>query len=299
MDEPIDSILVPTDGSETAEAGARRGIDLASATDADLHVLSVVDTRELEPSLSGSTGERSDREQLVAAAADRAVDDVAGLALSHVTGEVTTAVESGVPFKEITDYVDAHDVDLVVMGTHGRTGLSRLLGSVASKTIRTASVPVLTVPPDADEIELGEGSYEVVLLPTDGSDAAAVAVDWGVELATRYDGTVHTLYSVDTSRFGWVDDLGEIYDALEDTGRDALDAIHERAGDAEVSVVGTIGRGPPADVIIDYVDEHDVDLVAMGTHGRAGVERYLIGSVTEAVVRNADVPVCCVPMEGS
>ena len=158
---------------------------------------------------------------------------------------------------------------------------------------------MLTVPPEADEIEVGEGTYETVLLPTDGSDAAEVAVDWGIWFATLYDGTMHTLYSVDTSRFGWVDDPGGIHDALEDAGRDALDVIHERARDVEVSVVGTLGRGPAANVITDYVDENDVDVIVMGTHGRSGVERYLIGSVTEVVVRNADVPVCCVPMESA
>lgn len=298
MVQTIDSILVPTDGSEGAMTGARRGLDLAAATGAAVHVLSVVNTREIEPSLSRVDGDdRSEQDQLFEAGAERAVDAVTGLAQTHLSGRVSGAIRRGIPFQEIGDYVETHDIDLVVMGTHGRTGLKRLLlGSVAEKTLRTVSVPVVAVPQSVDAVEPGAGEYENILLPTDSSEGAEIAIDWGLTLADVYEATVHTVYSADTRRIVGARDMAEIHDALERVGRDALEHVRQQAQTANISVAGHIGSGPAARVILDYSDNHDIDMIVMGTHGRSGVNRYLIGSVTETVVRNADVPVCCVPM---
>lgn len=296
MSPTINSILVPTDGSDGARIGARRGIDLAATIGADLHVLSAVDSRDIEPDLN-SDGQ-TDRERLLEEEAERAVDSIAKLARTHLSGQITTAVESGIPFQAINDYVDTHDIDLIVMGTQGRTGFERVvLGSVAEKTLRTADVPIVTVTPDGDIVEIGNQQYDNVLLPTDGSEGAELAIEWGITLAELYDATVHTVYSVDTSRFGGVEGSAEIHDALEQTGQEALEMVHDRVRAADVSVAGNIASGPAARAILSYSEEHDIDLIVMGTHGRSGLTRYLTGSVTETVVRNAAVPVCCVPMQ--
>ncbi|MFD1641949.1 universal stress protein [Halohasta litorea] len=296
MDHSIDSILVPTDGSEGAEPGIRHGIGLAADVGADLHTLSVVDSVEINPSLSRIEAE-SDPKGLFEARATRATDAVAELAESHLDGAVTTAVEWGRPFKSITEYARANEIDLIVMGTHGRSGLKRfVLGSVAEKVLRTTSVPVLLVPPQAS-VDGVEVEYSEILLPTDGSEAAETAVDWGLTLADIYDGTVHSIYSVDTARFAGEGGMMVLFDALEETGQAALDSIRKRAHDAGIGVTAELGTGPPARVIGSYSEDHEVDLIVMGTHGRSGLDRYLIGSVTESVVRHAAVPVCCVPME--
>ncbi|MGM0718299.1 MAG: universal stress protein [Halobacteriota archaeon] len=295
MTRTINSVLVPTDGSEGAQVGARRGIDLAATIGADLHVLSVIDSREIEPDLISN--DQTEREQLLEEEAERAVDSIARLAHTHLSGRITTAVKSGIPFQTINDYADTHDIDLIVMGTRGRTGFERvLLGSVAERTLRTANVPIVMVSPDADIVEIGDQLYENVLLPTDGSEGAELAIEWGTTIAEVYDATVHTLYSVDTSRFGGVEGMAEIHDALEQTGREALETVQERARAADISVTGNIASGPAARTILAYSEEHDIDLIVMGTHGRSGLRRYLTGSVTETVVRNASVPICCVPM---
>ncbi|MDQ2071384.1 universal stress protein [Haloarcula sp. NS06] len=296
MSQTIDSILVPTDGSDGARIGARRGINLAATIDADLHVLSAVDARDIEPDLNADG--QTERERLLETEAEQAVDSIARLAGTHLSGRITTAVESGIPFQTINDYVDTHDIDLIVMGTQGRTGFERVvLGSVAEKTLRTADVPIVTVTPDGDIVEIGDQQYENVLLPTDGSEGAELAVEWGITLAEVFDATIHTLYSVDTSRFGGVEGSAEIHDALEQTGQKALETVHERASEADVSVAGNIASGPAARTILSYSEEHDIDLTVMGTHGRSGLTRYLTGSVTETVVRNSAIPVCCVPMQ--
>jgi nucleotide-binding universal stress UspA family protein len=135
--------------------------------------------------------------------------------------------------------------------------------------------------------------YETILIPTDGSDAADGAVDRALELAETYGATVHALYAV-RPVYTVEDGLDRVYAALEADGERATSEIAERAAEAGVDAVTEVRRGPPHSEILDYVDEHGVDLVVMGTHGRTGLDRYLLGSVTEKVVRLADVPVLTV-----
>ncbi|WP_311171101.1 universal stress protein [Halobellus ordinarius] len=138
-----DRILVPTDGSECADRAVEHAIDLAAQYDAELRVLSVIDARDVShsaPAISVDQVEdtlRERAESVVEAVADRAAE--AGV-------DVETAVEPGIPDDVITEYAGENDCDLVVMGTHGRTGLERyLLGSVTERTVRRSPVPVLTV----------------------------------------------------------------------------------------------------------------------------------------------------------
>jgi nucleotide-binding universal stress UspA family protein len=141
-----DDVLVTTDGSDEADAAVPHAIDLAEKYGARLHVLSVVDVRPWSKGVERSMvvddlGEEAEDD--VGAVADRARDH--GL-------EVATTVEPGIPHGEILDYVDDRDVDLVVMGTHGRTGIGHaLLGSVAEKVVRHSTAPVLTVGMDEDD----------------------------------------------------------------------------------------------------------------------------------------------------
>ncbi|RQH02417.1 universal stress protein [Natrarchaeobius oligotrophus] len=295
MSRPIDSILIPTDDSEGALAGAKRGIALASRTDANVHVLSVVDVPDDSPEIIDAAD--SLRSTLEADAED-AVETVAEMVSAHDSGlDVTTTVKRGTPFQTIREYAKRREIDVVAMGTKGRTGLDRvLLGSVTENVLRTARTPVLAVPPNADAPEIDDVAFDDLLVPTDGSDGAAIAADWGVALATQLDSMVHAVYSVDTGRVSRVQEPDEILAALEHRGEGAIDAIRERAGDAGVGVSGTVATGSPVDVILTTAGERAVDLIVMGTHGRTGIGQWFLGSVTENVVRQTDVPVFCVPV---
>lgn len=293
--DELDSILVPTDGSDGALAGANRGIDLAAAVGADVHALSVVDTSDVDlASVREAEGERA----AIEAEARTAIETIATTARDRYPElEVTTAVEHGTPFRAIHRYVETAGIDAIAMGTKGRTGLERVvLGSVAENVLRTADVPVLVVPQAAGETRLTPETTDRILLPTDGSEGAAHAVDWGVGLAGALEAMAHTVFSVDTGRISSTEAPTTIFSALEETGKDALEDVRERATADGVSVTGTVARGPPTRVVLEYVDNNGIDLVVMGTHGRSGVKQRLLGSVTENVVRNADVPVVCVPL---
>jgi nucleotide-binding universal stress UspA family protein len=157
-----DAILVPTDGSRLADRAATHALDLAAAFDATVHAISVVPPG------------RDDAD------ADAAVDAVADRA-SDRSIPVETAVLDGVPYRAILDYVQDEGVDLVVMGTHGRTGLDRyLLGSVTERVVRAAPVPVLTVGPD-DDTAVTDPDRAVAIardaLAAEGHDDATVRGD--------------------------------------------------------------------------------------------------------------------------
>ncbi|WP_436925914.1 universal stress protein [Halosimplex amylolyticum] len=136
--------------------------------------------------------------------------------------------------------------------------------------------------------------YEDILVPTDGSDGASRALDEAVDLAAAFDATVHSLYVVDVSAVGPETGAVDLVESFEQMGEDTTDAAVTRARDAGVDAVGSVATGRPHRSILDYVEENDIDLVVMGTHGRTGLERYLLGSVTEKVVRTAEVPVLTV-----
>jgi nucleotide-binding universal stress UspA family protein len=137
--------------------------------------------------------------------------------------------------------------------------------------------------------------YEHVLVPTDGSDPAMAAAEEAIGIADRFGARIHAVYVVDTAALPATVDVGYVSETLEAAGEEATAAVVERAREAGVDVADpAVVYGSPHSAVLDYVADHGIDLVVMGTHGRSGIERYLLGSVTEKVVRTADVPVLTV-----
>jgi nucleotide-binding universal stress UspA family protein len=138
--------------------------------------------------------------------------------------------------------------------------------------------------------------YRTVVLATDGSAGADVAADHAIALAAGETATLHVLHAVDVSAVPLDDHSAALLTALEETGREAVETVARRARDAGVTdVVEAVERGPAHRRIVDYAGDHDADLVVVGTRGRTGLSRMLLGSVAERVVRTADRPVLVVP----
>lgn len=141
----------------------------------------------------------------------------------------------------------------------------------------------------------GETSmYDQILLPTDGSDGTQRVVEQALHLARLEDATVHVLHVVDTSALPLDRHTRALYDELESRGEASVDEIRDSALDAGIHSVTAVRRGTPHEAILDYVDENDIDLLVLGTHGRRGLSRRVLGSVAEHVVRLSPVPVLTV-----
>jgi nucleotide-binding universal stress UspA family protein len=142
--------------------------------------------------------------------------------------------------------------------------------------------------------------YDDILLPTDGSDGMTTIIDHAVSLAEVHDATLHALYVANTASLtdlpmesSWEG----VSQALRTEGEHAIAQVDEHVGDVPLET--TIIDGSPAKEIITYADENECDIIVMGTHGRSGVDRLLLGSVAERVVRSAEPPVLTIRVNDS
>lgn len=285
-----DTLLVPTDGSDSAEQAASRAFDLAAQCGMAVEVIAVADS-SLATGVGYSGEAPTMRERLAAAAserterlAERASDR--GLAAS-------TVVRTGIPAEEITTYATEAAVDAIAMGTAGRSGLARsVIGSVADTVLRTAPVPVVTYTPAA--LETAAAEIESILVPTDGSQIATAATGQLLAVAEALDATVYLLTVRNTERRDALATMvgeGSNQQAWQERAQTHLDTMAVDAQDRGLSVETATREGTPAEKILDYRDEAGVDAIGMATAGRGGIDRALLGSVTDAVVRRAPVPV--------
>ena len=288
----FDTLLVPTDGSEPAETAARRGFDLAEALGAEVHVLSVADS-----SLATGAGYSGDSPSIRKRLRENATERSEALAeTARARGlDTTAAIREGIPASEIVDYAAGEGTDMIALGTSGRGGVARaIVGSVADKVVRTASVPVVTMNAAAVEVTSPD-SFESILVPTDGSEPATAAADSALALAEQLDATVHLFSVADPAIEGTLpsifDDQAESASPLLEAAGDHLGAVADAASERGLEFITATTEGKPAAEILEYADREAVDLIAMGTAGRGGFQRALVGSVTDSVVRKASVPV--------
>jgi nucleotide-binding universal stress UspA family protein len=140
--------------------------------------------------------------------------------------------------------------------------------------------------------------FDTIVVATDGSDSVRRAVDVAVDVAARFDAEVHALYVVDSGEVESTPDevREDLRDALDDRGSAALEQVTGAAAerDPELDVTIEAREGRPATEITEYAREVGADVVAMGTRGRHGENRFLIGSVAERVVRTCPIPVLTV-----
>lgn len=292
-----DVILVPVDGSDHSVRAAEHSLGLADRFDATVHLLNVVDVQVA----AGPFDAGGVREEFLATLEEHGetvLDDVRAAVDTHGI-DVEREVVRGRPSKTILDYAAEHDVDIIAMGTHGRTGLDRyIVGSVTERVIRQTERPVFTL--HATDRNRVDDGYDDILVPTDGSEFAAAAVEHAVAIATQFDARVHAVNVVDSNAaaFGPAHTPPTaLIDGLTSAGEDATADVATTAQDAGLAATTAVRRGVPSDELLDYADEHGVDLIAMGTAGRSGLSRYLVGSTTERLLRRADVPVLAVTPE--
>jgi len=141
--------------------------------------------------------------------------------------------------------------------------------------------------------------YDTILLPIDGSEGSDAAATHAIDLANTYDATLHGLVVVDQSTYvGIENDIRreEIREEQREASEALLDDLGDELDEADVDYELDTANGVPGERIPEYATENDVDLIVMGTRGRSGLDRLLLGSTTEKVLRSVDIPVHCVPL---
>jgi nucleotide-binding universal stress UspA family protein len=280
-------MLVPLNGSILADWCLAWADELAAALPAEVELLRVVsgpaELADVETPLAQGRRVKLPTSGLVRAARRL-----------HHTEHVRTHIVEGSAAAEIVARARTWPADLVLMTSHGRYGLRRaLLGSVASTVIREAGVPVLVV-----RAELAASPPRVprrILVPLDGSELAAQVLPPVTRLARPLGATVTLLAVVDPAE-AWPPapaSVTTVEQPLVDRYARATAYVDQMASDLRatgMSVEGIVRVGPPGDMILQTAPFARVDLIAMSTHGRAGLDRLAIGSVAETVLHHADVP---------
>ena len=293
-----DHILFAVDGSDEATAATRRGLALARDFDATAEAVYVVEQRARRLT-------RTDRESAqLRDHGESVLAEIESLA-ADIGHPVTTELLEGKPSVQIDEYARETGAALIVLGRQGMTGLGkRLLGGVTEQVLHRTSVPVLVVS-DVAQTRPDGFDYSRILVPTDGSANAETATRHGAAVADRYDATVHVLNVVDIQAAGGAFNAGGLdetfIERLEENGRDAVAATADELENAapavsvETAVERTDSFGGVAPGIREYISDHDIDLVVMGSHGRSNLKRQLLGSVTSQLIRTVAVPVLVTP----
>ncbi|MGH7809409.1 MAG: universal stress protein [Candidatus Binatia bacterium] len=293
-------LLIPLDGSRTSEKVLPFARALAATLKLPVELLEVVDVSAVSAHIASdkaryldaliAEGERESREHL-----------------KSVTGEfpgskVSCTVERGKPADAIIERAAADKGTLIAMATHGRSGVNRwVMGSVAEKVLRGSESTMFLVRADEESAAKGTAMIRSIVVPLDGSELAESVLPSVVEIAKSLDLEVILcrVYELAASAYYGSEDYLPNYDEMlvnlkkevEDYLTDKAGAL-KQAGLARVSWIAMAGSG--ADEIVRYSHEHPDALIAMCTHGRSGVRRWVLGSVTERVVRHAGDPVLVV-----
>lgn len=297
----IDTILFPTDFSSVAEDAFAHASHLALQCGAAIHVFNVVtpDERDDSNPMDFLPVESADEGEMDDALPQRM--EVHTVTQERGTVPVVYAqTDSASPKTAIVDHATEHEVDLVVMGTHGRKGVDRLLsGSVAEEVVRQAPCPVFTVPPlNGDEADT---PIDRLLVPVDLSEQSTLVLDHASALAEAYSASIDLLHVVEEAAFPTaygMDPLTPSQPDVQERGREALESMVADMNDLPEPVNLHVLTGYAARDIVDFAKERAADLIVMATHGRTGLQRFLIGSVTEKVVRSAPCPVFIVKSFG-
>ena len=216
--------------------------------------------------------------------------------------DVNVIVSDGVPAQRIAEQARALAVDLVVMGTHGHSRLERfLLGSVTERIVRTATAPLLTVPPPcADQ---PSARFANILCCVDFSDPSTVALRFGLSLAQESGGRIVLLHVIDWPEAD--EPLTSRPFSVPEYKRERLrDAEHRLAELVPADVrdwcepIVIVRLGQPTRAILSVAAEAGADLIVMGSHGHNALERLFVGSTANQVIRSASCPVLTIGHEG-
>lgn len=283
----IEDILIPLDGSKQAESVLPYVRDLAPKFNSRVHILGI------------GIGRKTRRvNRLLEDYIDRIVKE---LHTHNIKSE--PVILYGSAADKILDFTAEKEMDLIIMATHGRSGISRWwMGSVAEKVISGATAPVLLVRSKRRRTTgtaVNLESIHKIIAPLDGSDIGEVALPYAEAIAIRSRATIHLVQvisppgTVEANLLGGPD-WRKFISAMHDAGENYLKSVAERLSGKDIKVTYEVLTGDPADKIVEYATARDASMIAMSTHGRTGLTRWVLGSVADKVLHGARIPILLV-----
>lgn len=312
------TILVPLDGSLIAKQALPYAQMLATILSARVHLVRVLSSADKDHILAGESAILAEAERTLATQRERTQYvwevlrgyaerylDVHATTLRHVGLDVEIDVRIGSPAETIVAIAEHQPIDLIVMATHGYSGLRRwALGSVTDKVIQATTTPVFIVRGTEQE-PARDLTLKRIMVPLDGSALAQQALPCALELATCAHADLLLLRAVspfipEHYTFGPLGGppmpyyIEETMAAIRDQAAQDLAAVAGKLRHYDVPITTHVAYGHPAEVIVDQAAEHNVDLIVMATHGYGGIQRWALGSVADKVLHATTTPLLLV-----
>jgi nucleotide-binding universal stress UspA family protein len=273
-------ILVAFDGSESSRNALKQAIKFQETEKAWIRVLvvlppyegdlEIIGVRDIKSVLEGSSG------KLIAEAKEIADSEMAA---------IITNVEQGQAYEKIADVADTENCDIVVMGRHGVHQIERMLmGSVTSRVIGYTPKDVLVIPRDATI------RWENILLAVDKSEYSEAAVKHAMDFALSYGARVTAVSVVDVNDEFYAQ-VPHAVDQLVDKAKSLLEEIRKSAEALDIKTETIVREGEAYEKILETAEEKNSNIIFMGSHGRTGFRKLVMGSVTEKVVGFSTCPV--------
>lgn len=279
-------ILVPLDGSALSERVLPIAKLLSSALNASIELVLVIapQAEEVPEEFSALAGKDAD---------DYLQMTIESLAKEIDMASLSYSVQLGHPASLIIERAESHQETLILMSSHGYSGVQRLLlGSVAGKVVQAARTPVLLVPANARNPEGDLVEFERMIVPLDGSKLAECVLPHAIDLCQALGLELILIRSYDPRFPGTSVRMHEVSKIVHDAAESYIKAkVGELKAKGLDKISYKIFRGLPADQITDFAVETANSLTAMCTHGRQGIGRWMLGSVTNAVIHCSEEPV--------
>lgn len=293
----IHSLVVPIDFSDPSRAAVSHAVALARIDGASIHFVHALTFPLLaspyDVSVPAAVWEGIRR------GASEKIEALRKEAETSGAGPVTTEIaETSDPVGAIAQAVATHDADLVVMGTHGWSGIKRAcFGSVTERTIRALACPVLAA---REPLPSKDAQIRRIMVPVDFSEHSDEAAATASSLANRLGASVDLVHAIDfTAEYAahLAADAIAIEDKMQAVASERLDEVARTIEGSGVKVETHMLRGAPSAVIAEKAKRLGTDLIVMGTHGHTGLTHLFIGSVTERTLRTAPCSVLAVKAE--
>jgi nucleotide-binding universal stress UspA family protein len=284
----IKKILCPVDFFPASEAAVEYAAALASNYEAELHLLHVVAT--IVPTSFEVAIPPADITQLAEEGSRRELKKLE-TAVRDTGVQVHAELRSGDVFDEIKRAIEIEKPDLIVMGTHGRRGVERwFMGSTTEKLLRHSPVPLVTIRESGEKFV--QTRFQRILVTTDFSEGTLDALNYAFSVAQENESKLTLLHVLHDAS---ADSFGKYREAVVTGVRKQLDDLVPAEARNWCDIVSRVDSGVPYRIILQALEDEKIDLLVMNIHGKGMLDRALLGSTAERVVRAASCPVMMIP----